>query len=182
MPKYLITCLLFTALFFNGCSVNPFRWQTYQQLQLLSPATGPEPGLLQQKLTFIAGSKQQQFVLISDIKAERFSVLVMMPTGMTVLKMFYDGAEFQQQNMTDITIPAEQIMAVMQFALWPEAALHKAYQVTAGWEMALNNTSRRLSENSRLILDVLYKEDSVLIHNLQDGYQVKIQSLEAAAL
>jgi len=182
MPRYLIACLLFTAVFFNGCSVNPFRWNTHQDLQLLSPATGPEPVLLQQKLTFLAGGKQQQFLLLSDIKAEKFKVLVLMPTGMTVLKMVYDGAEFQQQNMTDITIPAEQIMAVMQFALWPEAALRKQYSPSAGWLLALDNTSRQLSENNRLRLDVQYKEGSVLINNLRDHYQVKIQALEAEAL
>jgi len=105
-----------------------------------------------------------------------------MPTGMTVLKMSYDGAEFLQQNMTDITIPAEQIMAVMQFALWPEAALMNRYSAPDGWLLALDNTSRQLSENNRLKLDVQYKEDSVLIKNIQDHYLVVIQSLDTGAL
>lgn len=182
MPKYVIAFLLLTALFFNGCSLNPFKWQTQQELPLLAPANGPEPIKMQQKLSFLAGNKQQQFVLITDIKPEKFSVLLLMPTGMTVLKMFYDGAEFQQQNMTDISIPAEQIMAVMQFALWPEAALINGYSDTAGWNLELDKTSRQLSENNRLRLDVQYHPDSILIKNLKDHYQVKIQSLEAEAL
>ena len=182
MPKYIIVFLLLSAAFISGCSLNPFRWNTHQDLFLLSPATGPESILLQQKLTFVAGGKQQQFLLVTDIKAEKFKVLVLMPTGMTVLKMSYDGAEFLQQNMTDITIPAEQIMAVMQFALWPEAALMNRYSAPDGWLLALDNTSRQLSENNRLKLDVQYKEDSVLIKNIQDHYLVIIQSLDAGAL
>lgn len=182
MPKYVIACLLLTVLFFNGCSLNPFKWQTQQELPLLAPSNGPEPIKLQQKLSFLAGNKQQQFVLITDIKPEKFSVLLLMPTGMTVLKMFYDGTEFQQQNMTDISIPAEQIMALMQFALWSEAALNNGYSETAGWNLQLDKTSRQLSENNRLRLDVQYSADSILINNLKDHYRVKIQSLEAEAL
>lgn len=182
MPKYLITGLFLAALLLNGCSLNPLKWQTAQQLLMLAPTSGPDPVILQQKLTFMAKSKQQQFVLITEIKPEKFSVLVMMPTGMTVLKMSYDGTEFQQQNMTDIPIPAEQIMAVMQFALWPEAALINAYPDAAGWDLVLDKTSRQLSENNRLRLDVQYSPESILINNLQEHYQVKIQSLEAEAL
>ncbi|MEX0614807.1 MAG: DUF3261 domain-containing protein, partial [Methylophaga sp.] len=174
--------LLLSAAFISGCSLNPLQWNTHQDLLLLSPATGPEPILLKQKLTFIAGGKQQQFLLLTDIKADKFNVLVLMPTGMTVLKMSYDGAEFQQRNMTDITIPAEQIMTVMQFALWPEAALINRYAASDGWLLALDNMSRQLSENKRLRLDVQYKEDSVLIKNLRDHYQVQIQPLEGEGL
>ncbi len=163
----------------NGCSLNPFKSQAQQPLLLLAPATGPEPTLLKQKLTLTTSGKQQQFLVLSDIKSDQFKVLVLMPTGVTLLKMFYDGNEFTQQNLTDIDIPAEQIMAEIQFALWPEASLMENYSAEAGWDLQLDNTARSLYENNSLRLQVQYTADAILIDNQRDRYLVKIQLLKA---
>lgn len=179
MPKYVIACLLLSLVILNGCSLNPFKGQSQQPLLLLSPAMGPEPTLLKQKLTFTTSGKQQQFLVLSDIKPDKFKVLVLMPTGMTLLKMSYDGNDFTQQNLTDIDIPAEQIMAEIQFALWPEKSLLESYSAEAGWNLQLDNTARSLYENKSLRLKVQYTNDAILIDNHRDRYQVKIQLLNA---
>lgn len=179
MPKYVIAYLLLSLVILSGCSLNPFKGQSQQPLLLLSPAMGPAPTLLKQKLTFTVAGKQQQFMVLSDIKPNRFKVLVLMPTGVTLLKMSYDGNDFSQQNLTDIDIPAEQIMAEIQFALWPQKSLLESYSAEAGWNLQLDNTARSLYENNTLRLQVEYTAEAIMIENRRDRYQVKIQLLNA---
>jgi hypothetical protein len=177
MPKYLIT-IIGLCLVLTGCGLFPTSLNEQRHLVLMPPDSGPEPGLLKQKLTLIARERQQQFIVLSDINASVFSVLVMLPTGQALLRMDYDGTAFRQSNMTEFDIPARQIMAIMQFALWPDNTLKEYYQLDNGWQLTIDAQYRQLTVANRPWLAMQSLTDAIVIQNFKDHYQVKIEALE----
>ena len=165
MPRILFLGLLFFTL--TACSLFRPLLMPENTLLLLPPAEGPKAGLMKQKVTVIQDKQPQSFIALSRFIASDFRVAVITPTGQTLLKMNYDGNHFQATNLTDMTLPLEEVMSVMQFALWPEKTVHKYYNERLNWQVELTPNYRRLYKGNTLILDVRMSDDNVDIHHKQ---------------
>lgn len=176
-PGALLICVCLVML--TACSVFRPLLIPENTLLLLPPSEGPADELKQQKVTVIQEQQSQTFIALSRFRATDFRVAVMMPTGQTMLTMSYDGRQFESTNLTDMTLPLEEVMSVMQFALWPENTVHKYYDEQFNWKVESVAGHRRLFEGKTLVLDVMMSDDKIDIHHKQHHYRVVISPLQS---
>lgn len=172
---------MMVALLLSSCSL--FRTQSQDiSLLLLPPAQGHQSGLVKQDLTMQAAGKEQHFIVVSKDTQKKFNVLVMMPTGQTLLTMEYDGEAFNANDMSKTKLPSREIMAIMQFSAWPEPVVRQFYETDQSkWSVLTKDNCRRLIYNQQLWLEVKYESDSILVRNVKKRYRVKIRKLETVA-
>lgn len=173
--RYLV---LLAAVMGSGCSIGYQPDSTAVSLQLLRPAQGPAPVLLKQTVTLDAWGKQQQFMAISRLSYERSRMVALLPTGQQLMYLEYDGEQLIQQVLSSIELPAEDILAMVQFVLWPETALSGHYRPEQGWQLELSDKQRKLIHNDMLLLDVMYQGQQISIENHLEGYRVMIKTIE----
>jgi len=172
--------ILACSLMLASCSL--IRFTDQQALLLLPPALGHQAGVTKQDLQMQAAGRQQRFIMVSNNQPEKFQVLVMTPTGQTLLTMAYDGETFTEQNQTNIALPAREILAIMQFSAWPEAVVQQFYEADQGdWSFEAKDHYRQLRYQQKLWLDVHYDKDVILVKNIKGRYRVSIKKLEAVS-
>ncbi len=182
MSRHVILRALLIGILFStisACSVFKPLLMPENTLLLLPPKEGPKAGLMKQKVTVIQHQKPQTFIALSRFTASDFRVAVITPTGQTLLKMDYDGSHFQATNLTDMTLPLEEVMSVMQFALWPENTVYKYYNEQSNWKIEFAPHHRRLYKGNVLVLDVMMSDDNVEIDHKQHHYRVVISPLQS---
>lgn len=157
-----------------------------QSMPLLPPLLSADEPVKKQKVTMLANDKSQTFIVMSHHQPQHYKALILTPTGQTLLSMTYDGISFEEDNKMGIKLPAQEIMAVMQFAAWPPSAVNNTYKEKEGWQVLIQPKLRRLSRNQNPILEVRYASDGeqstgvIDIEHIQQDYRVHIQPLEAA--
>lgn len=168
----------------TGCQILP-NVAAPATLKLLPPAQGPAPVVLKQVVTLEAKGKQRQFLVVTKLRPELLEMVALMPTGQRLMTLSYDGQRVQQQQLTSVALPGEDILAILQFSLWPMDSLKQHYLQQNGWQINDSYTKRQLLKDSQLLLEVFYQtadKQQLLVENYMSNYRVLIKTLESKAL
>lgn len=176
----IFVCLVVLCL--CGCSFSsPPRTET-AQLNLLPPAEGPVNSLLKQKITMESQSLNQQFIAVLRLQSDRLKMVALLPTGQQLFLLEYDGKELIQRNTSSIDIPGKDILAIMQFVLWPSNSIQQHYTREEGWFVDISPERRSLFTSSGVLLMVSYQADAVIIENQLHDYRLRVRPLENESL
>ena len=169
---------LLALLLLAGCSASRMATPEVVELVLLPPSEGPTPVLLKQKITLLAGQRQQQFLAVARFEHDRLELVVLLPGGQRLLTLGYDGEELLQESLASIDLKGRDILAIMQFASWPEASLRAHYPERDGWQVLVSPDERRLLTDSAPALTIAYRAAEMQIDNFLMEYRVIVQTLE----
>lgn len=175
-PVTIIICLIVLVLF--GCSTFQSPRPQTVQLKLLPPAEGPEETLLKQKVTMQSAGLEQQFVAVLRLQHDRLKLAALLPTGQQLFFLEYDGEVLIQKNTSSVDVPDRDILAIMQFALWPSSSVQQHYRREDDWVVGITAEQRTLLTSSGELLEVTYQGGSVVIVNHLHGYRLTVQPLE----
>jgi len=151
-------------------------------LKLLPPAQGPAPVLLKQVVTLEAKGQRRQFLVVARLQPTGVDMVALLPTGQRLMTLAYDGEELTQQQLSSIPLPGEDILAILQFSLWPVTSINQHYSVKDGWLATIEAGKRQLLKNSKLLLEVDYQEQQLVVDNYIGNYRVLIKTLETESL
>ena len=180
MPRALIPFLLLLTA--GGCSGRQLPAPEPRELILLPPAEIADELLLKQKIDFVAGGQQQQFLVVARFQRQRLRLVLLLPTGQALLTLDYDGVNLLQDNRSTVDLPGREILASMQFALWPEDSLRRHYSQESGWQVALKRDRRLLLTPSGTVLKIAWSTENLVVDNHLHDYRVIIQTLEKSEL
>ena len=175
-PVKTLVCLIVFAL--CGCSAATLQRAEPEQLKLLPPADGPADFLLKQKITMVSRGQNQQFIAVTRLQQDSLKLVALLPTGQQLFFLEYDGEQLIQKNFSSIEIPSEDILAIMQFVLWPSRSIKHHYATEDGWIVETSAEQRTLLSNSALLIKVSYQAEAVIIENYLHDYQLRVQPLE----
>jgi hypothetical protein len=182
MPGTLKISALVVLLFLSGCSAQRFSASEPKVLKLLPPAEGSVSVLLKQKVTFQVGERQQQFLSVARFDQQRLKLVVLLPTGQVLLSLDYDGEKLVQEILTPVDLPGREIMAIIQFAMWPEHSIKTHYSEKDGWQVETSPGKRILLTESGMVLKVTYQLDELSVDNYLKGYRIIVHTLERTEL
>lgn len=102
---------------------------------LRSPASGPSFSVLQQ---VVIGEGEQQETLLVQIEngPERLALVGLTPLGQTVLTLTWDGKHIAAKGPFGVQphVNPAVLVAVLQFALWPQDAVRAGLSGNVAWE------------------------------------------------
>ena len=174
LVKLITYCLL---LFLCACS-SFLKPVLEPELVLLPPIEGPLPSVLKQVLTIKQNEKEASFIVVSRFEAERLKLVVFQATGQTLLSLEYDGEELKYKEGSSISLPSEEMLAIMQFTLWSDSSIKQHYLLDNGWILMMNSEQRVLSTHLGPLLTVHYKDNGVAIEHHRHHYQLLIHKLK----
>lgn len=166
------------VLLLSACSLFSKVDGSNRELMLLPPAEGPDPSVLKQVITLKASGEETSFLVVSKLELEKLGLVALLPTGQSLLTLDYDGLNLAQQVFAEISLPSEEMLAIMQFALWPELSVKQHYSRAAGWVVTIDSEQRTLSAATEKVLTIRYKEDTVLIQHHSHQYEVLVKTIE----
>ncbi|GGB80955.1 hypothetical protein GCM10011352_03330 [Marinobacterium zhoushanense] len=134
--------------------------------------------LLKQTVTLQSADERLAFLVVSRFERQQVKLVALLPTGQPLTALEYDGKQLQQTVSVPVNLPAESILATIQFALWPEPSLRRHYRPEQGWTLSAETNRRQLWHHGALLLDIIYDADITLVHDYLRAYQVRIQTLE----
>ena len=172
-----LVCLI--VLGFCGCSTTPALQQLeVKQLKLLPPEEGPGVSLLKQKVMMQSQGLNQQFIAVIRLQQEQLKLVALMPSGQQLFYLEYDGEKLIQKNLSSIDIPDKDILAIMQFALWPLHSIKNHYTKEDGWIVEASPEQRTLLSNAGMLIEVSYQAGTIIVENHLHNYRLLIQPLE----
>lgn len=169
--------LLLLLLFLYGCSTTRLAPPPVAMLVLLPPQEITEPVLLKQKVIMQAAAGELQFIMIARFDTEGLRLVALLPSGQTLLTLDYDGLELVQQSNSPVDIPGKDILAIIQFANWPEESIRRHYRAAEGWMVELNAKSRILSTAGRMFLKIDRQGEELVVENYAQNYRVLVYPL-----
>ncbi len=150
--------------------------------RLLPPREVEAPALLKQRVTLLTAERSQQFLLAGRFERQNLQLVVLLPSGQRLLSLDYDGEELKQSGLTSLELPGQDILAIMQFAFWPEASLRTHYPQREGWRVQVSSEERKLLTHSGIVLSVAFHPGELRIDNYLKEYRVIAQTLEKSPL
>lgn len=180
--RFHIGLLVLGCLLLSGCQTWLYNRSDVPQLKLLPPIEGPHPRVLKQIVTLKARKQQHEFLVVTRLEKAHVAFVVLLPTGQRMLTLEYDGEQLLQQQLGSIELPGEDILAILQFALWSENSIKQHYPKDQGWQVEVGANARRLSHQENRALEVLYQKQGLAVENYARGYQVQIHTLETLTL
>lgn len=175
-PVRILVCLIVLGL--CGCSVTALQPAELEQLKLLPPVDGPEDSLLKQKITMKSRKLNQKFIAVIRLQRDRLKLVALLPTGQQLFFLEYDGEKLIQKNFSSMDIPGEDMLAIMQFALWPSGSIKQHYTREDGWIVETSPEQRTLLTNYGVLIKVSYQAETIIVENYLHNYQLRIQPLE----
>lgn len=148
------------------------------EMLLLKPSGGPPPVLLTQRVTLRSWGQEKQFIAIGRFTYEQAKLVALLPTGQQLLYLEFDGEKLEQRTVPSIELPGKDILAIIQFALWPSDALQDGYRSEQGWSIDITDRRRQLTHSDELWLDVSYDAPQINIYNHRAKYRVLIETIE----
>jgi hypothetical protein len=182
MSKLLNSTALVVLLFLVGCSTQQYSSPADAKLKLLPPADVTVPVLLKQKVILQSGGGQQQFLVVARFEPDRLKLVVLSPIGQQLLMLDYDGEVLVEESFSSIDLPGREILAVIQFALWPAPSIKGNYPEKEGWFLEIGTDKRILQSASRMHLEISYDDGKFIIQNYVHEYRVIVYLLEKTEL
>ncbi|SIQ31442.1 Protein of unknown function [Marinobacterium stanieri] len=170
--------ILFCLGLLAGCSLFRTEPVAVPALPLLAPFFGPDATLLKQRVVINARGEAVSFMLVSRFESQRTRLAALLATGQPIMLLEYDGEQLEQQVKIPVQLPVEDILAMIQFAEWPEAALRQHYGRGAGWSLSLEAKRRQLWHHGALILDLTFSGEHIQVTHYPDSYDVSITTIE----
>ncbi|MBV1888879.1 MAG: DUF3261 domain-containing protein [Proteobacteria bacterium] len=152
------------------------------EFKLLPPAQGPAPVLLKQIVTMEARGDQNRFIGVVRINKERVQMVGLLPTGQQLFSLDYGGKTLTQEDSSYADIPGQEVLTIMQFALWPESSIRQHYPENSGWDADFSPAQRTLEKDGQELLNVNYFADELVIKNYLGHYRILIKTLEKTEL
>lgn len=182
MSRRLAVFALLLFVWLGGCSSRQLETTPPPQLVLLPPAEIASEILLKQKITFEAGGRQQQFLVVARFQRPRLKLVLLLPSGQPLLTLDYDGRKLLQNNQSTVELPGREILASMQFSLWPLQSVQRHYPTEDGWQIKAADRNRTLLTASGVVLKISHKSENLVVDNRLHDYRVIIQTLEKREL
>jgi len=182
MPNALKIPVLAALLFLYNCSAQQYNSSPPESLKLLPPSEVPASVLLKQKVTLQSGEQQQQFLLVARFEPHRLKLVVLSPAGQKLLMLDYDGDKLTQETKSSIDVLGKEILAIIQFSMWPGQSIKNYYPKKDGWLVEISPENRILSTSTGVLLKVKYENDKSIIENYIHDYRVIVYSLEKTGL
>lgn len=176
-PQIIRTGFALLLLLLAGCS-GLGTVERPAEMLLLKPAEGPAPVLLTQRVTLRSWGQEKQFIAIGRFTYEQTKLVALLPTGQQLLYLEFDGEKLEQRMVPSIELPGKDILAIIQFSLWPSDAVQNSYPGEQGWSIDITDRRRELTHNDELWLDVSYDEHQINIYNYRAKYRVLIETIE----
>lgn len=162
-----------------GCTAGPVQRSATVQLKLLPPGDGPAARLLKQKVTLVSEGQEQQFIAVIRLQPERLKLMALLPTGQQLFFLEYDGETLTEKNYSSKDLPIKDMLAIMQFVLWPPSSVNHHYAKTEGWIVNIIPDERTLLNSYDVLLKVNYQTKITIIENRLHGYRLKVEPLES---
>ena len=178
-----LVLILLSAL--SGCSSisvheKPAASASYPEpnLILMPPNLGPEPQLLKQTVTLSRHGHQIQFISVNRLTSEKIELLALLPVGQPLMELSYDGQKLSNRVYGKLPINGPNILALLQFSLWPKRSVEQYYSPEMGWALHINQTKRLLSWAGERWLKVNILPNGLIVDNYRENYQVQIHTVE----
>jgi len=165
-----------------ACAARQPAPESPHDLLLLPPDEITNEILLQQKLTLLANGQEQHFLAVARLERDRIRLLLFAPSGQQLLALNFDGELLHQRNAPGFDVPGKEILASLQFALWPVDSIRRHYQQDDGWDIEIDKRGRSLLTSSGPLLIIRQDSEKVWLDNLQRKYRVIIETLEQREL
>jgi len=182
MSNTLKITAMVALLFLFGCSAQRLGQPEPEVLKLLPPAEGPVPVLLKQKITLQTGERRQQFLMVTRFDQQRLKLIALLPTGQQILSLDYDGESLVKKTFMPVDLPGREILAIIQFAMWPENSIKTHYLEKDGWQLEMSPGKRILLTESVAVLKITYLPAKLSVENYLKGYRVIVYTLERTEL
>lgn len=178
MPK-LIVSLAFVLLL-TACSVFIPADKPDNGLVLLLPIKEESslPKVVKQSVTFEKFSQQRQFIAVARFNAEQTKFVALSPSGQAFLYLTHDNQGLIEENLLDVALPAKEILATIQFTLWPKWAVEQGYPMSLGWHVEISDNIRQLFYKNTLLIKVEHKGDDINIENYWSDYKIYIHTFD----
>lgn len=175
MQKRVVVLLYLLMLF--GCA-NRNSDEPRLSLHLLAPSDGPR-AVLQQKLTFTTNDQTKELLVAIKLTGSEVKMNGLLPTGQFIYSLRYDGTTVVEDNLMNIPLPTHDMLAMMQFALWPTKAVETSYSKINGWDLDMSEGKRILSRNNTQVLEVEYiSATHIAFTHFMHNYNIDIHTLE----
>ncbi len=181
MPTALKIPALAVLIILFSCSAQQIN-SARPELKLLPPDEGSLAVLLQQKVILQSGENRQQFLLVARFEKHRLKMVLLSPTGQLLLMLNYDGDELVQHTQSSIDVPGKEILAIIQFAMWPGQSIKDHYPEENGWRVEISPKERILLTATGVILKISFDDEVLKIDNYLHNYRVFVYTLEKTAL
>ena len=172
-----IARLGFLLLFLYGCSSTRLAPVPLAAMVLLPPQDIAGPLLLKRKVIMQAAVGEMQFLMVARFDTERLNLVALLPSGQPLLTLNYDGLELVQQSNAPVEIPGRDILAIIQFANWPEESIRRHYRSAEGWILELEANSRILSTPGGVFLKIDRQGEELIVDNFAHNYRVLVYPL-----
>lgn len=181
--------LLVATLALAGCAgIAPSARAPAAPLPLLAPAALGSVQSVQQVLHVAYGEQQATLNAVLTVTPEHLQVIGLNAVGLRLFTVDYDAAGLRAERLPGL--PAEidpaRMLADLQLAFWPLAALQAAARGSA-WEVSEPFAGmRRLRRAGRLIAEVHYADDHpwqgrLWLANYEFGYSLAVDSAPPGA-
>ena len=174
--------VLFAMLLQAACGGHRLNESAPVSLSLLPPAEMSTEVLLKQKITLQAETRQQQFLTVARFDFHQLKLVALSPTGQRLLSLEYDGDKLTQESYAQLELPGREILAIIQFATWPESSIRTHYPERDGWIVETAVNQRILLTASGAVLKISYQPEALSVENYLRGYRVIVNTLEKTGL
>lgn len=181
MPKAIVIIALSVHLLLSACSLQQHS-SSPPDLKLLPPDEVPAELLVKQKLSLLAGEKQEEFLVVARFEKQRVKLVLLSAVGLQLLMLDYDGENLIQETHSSINIPGRDLLAVVQFAMWSDQSIYKHYPAKEGWQVQIDPEKRILLTAGEPLLKIVYGLDSLSIDSFIHDFQIQVFTLEKTPL
>jgi hypothetical protein len=172
---------LAAALLLAGCASSGGTLPPVPALAPLTPASFGGSVQVEQTLSAAYGDRESTLTCVLDVSPQKLTVVGLTATGQRVFTLSYDGVSVTAQRsvFAPKEIAPERILADLQFAFWPLAALQG---VGNGWDVSepreglrrIRYAGRLVAETHRLGSGAF--PERLWLSNFAYGYALDIRS------
>jgi hypothetical protein len=129
------------------------------------------------------GDQEMAFQCVVEVDAQQLTVIGLSAQGQRLFSLRYDGEKLEAEStaLAPTGLDPRRVLADLQLALWPIAALRQSFAGTP-WKLGEPApATRRLLRGGRLVAEVHYGgadpwQGPLWLSNFESGYSLSIES------
>ncbi len=165
-----------------GCALSPSHTAS-TAFPVLAPATLGAAHSARQLLHAAFGEHDLAFQCVIDARPDAFTVVGLDALGQRWFSLHHDGRALETRlgPQAPQQLDPRRVLADLQLALWPLAALQQALAGSAWQVSEPAPATRRLRRDGRLVAEVHYAgtdpwQGQLWLSNFQTGYTLSVES------
>lgn len=177
-----IALLAVAVLALSACSLLPGH-NILAPPPLLTPASLGSTGGALQVVHAAFGVREVSFQCVVDVDPQRLTLIGLSAEGQRWFGLRYDGSTVASEStpLAPAGLDPQHVLADLQFALWPLAALQQALAGTAWQVSEPAPATRRLRRDGQLVTEVHYASADpwrgrLWLSNFDAGYSLAVES------